>query len=90
MDKNIYYLYLSYFEFDETCLSVISSDSWLWHRRLGYVSMNSIKKLTTIDLVRGLPLKRYELEILCNACMQGKQARSSFKVKEMVSTKFLL
>jgi transposase InsO family protein len=48
--------------------------------------MDSIKKLISLELVRGLPIKRYELEGLCNACMQGKHKRSSFKVKEMVST----
>jgi GAG-pre-integrase domain len=44
-DKNMYYLYLSHFEFGEIYLSVIASDSWLWHRRLDHVSMDSIKKL---------------------------------------------
>jgi GAG-pre-integrase domain len=61
-DKSMYYLYLSHFEFGEICLSVIASDSWLWHRRLGHVSMDSIKKLVSLQLVRGLPTKRYELE----------------------------
>jgi hypothetical protein len=27
--KSVYYLYLSHFEFDEICLNVITSDSWL-------------------------------------------------------------
>jgi hypothetical protein len=27
--KSVYYLYLSHFDFDEICLSVIVSDSWL-------------------------------------------------------------
>jgi GAG-pre-integrase domain/Integrase core domain len=82
----MYYLYLSHFEFGEIYLSVIASDSWLWHRRLGHVSMDSIKKLVSLELVRVLPTKRYELEGLCDACMQGKHKRSSFKVKKMVST----
>jgi GAG-pre-integrase domain len=85
-DKSMYYLYLSHFEFGEICLSVITSDSWLWHQRLGYVSMDSIKKLESFALVRGLPTKRYVLERLCDACMQGKHKRSSFKVIEMVFT----
>jgi GAG-pre-integrase domain len=78
----MYYLYLSHFEFGEIYLSVIASDSWLWHRRLGHVSMDSIKKLVSLELVRVLPTKRYELEGLCDACMQGKNKRSSFKVKK--------
>jgi GAG-pre-integrase domain len=81
-DKSMYYLYLSHFEFGETCLSVMASDSWLWHRILGHVSMDSIKKLVSFELVRGLLTKRYELEGLCDACTQGKHKRSSFKVKK--------
>jgi GAG-pre-integrase domain len=82
----MYYLYLSHFEFGEICLSVIASDSWLWHQRLGHVSMDSIKNLVSFELVGGLPTKKYELEGLCDACMQGKHKKLSFKVKEMVST----
>jgi hypothetical protein len=52
--------------------------------------MDSIKKLVSLELVRGLPTKRYELEGLCDACIQDKHKRSSFKVKEMVSTNFPL
>jgi GAG-pre-integrase domain len=85
-DKSIYYLYLSHFKFGETCLSAIIFDSWLWHRRLGHVSMNSIKKLISLELVRGLLTKIYELEGLCDACLQDKHKRSSFKVKKIVST----
>jgi hypothetical protein len=48
--------------------------------------MDSIKKLVSLELVRGLPIKRYEFEGLCDACMQGKHKRSSFKVKKMIST----
>jgi GAG-pre-integrase domain len=81
-NKSMYYLYHSHCEFGETYLSVITSDSWLRHRRLGHISMDSIIKFITLYLVRGLSPKRYELERLCNACMQSKQARSSFKLKK--------
>ncbi|KAK2987334.1 hypothetical protein RJ640_023635 [Escallonia rubra] len=35
------------------------NDIWLWHRRLGHVHMDLIKKLLSKDLVRGLPNLRY-------------------------------
>jgi Integrase core domain len=44
------------------------------------------KNLISLELVSGLPTKRYKLERLCDACMQGKHKRLSFKIKEMVST----
>jgi hypothetical protein len=48
--------------------------------------MDSIKKLKNLNQVRGLSLKKYELEKLYDACMQDKHVKSSFKVKEMIST----
>jgi GAG-pre-integrase domain len=78
----MYYLYLSHFEFGETYLSVIASDSWLWRQRLGQVSMDSIKKLVSFELVRGLPTKKYEIEGLCDACMQGKYKDQVSKSKK--------
>ncbi|KAK2993708.1 hypothetical protein RJ640_016823 [Escallonia rubra] len=38
------------------------NDIWLWHRRLGHVHMDLIKKLLSKDLVRGLPNLRFGLE----------------------------
>ncbi|KAK2966348.1 hypothetical protein RJ640_028507 [Escallonia rubra] len=46
----------------EVCLSVQHNDSWLWHRRLGHVHMDLIKKLLSKDLVRGLPNLRFGLD----------------------------
>jgi hypothetical protein len=44
--------------------------------------MVSIKKLVSLELVRGLPTKRYELEGLCDACMQGKHKDQVLKSKK--------
>ena len=53
--KNVYYLYLDHFDSGETCFSAVTTGSWLWHRRLGHVSIDSIRKLAKLNLVRGLP-----------------------------------
>ncbi|KAK2980299.1 hypothetical protein RJ640_024131 [Escallonia rubra] len=42
--------------------SVKHNDIWLWHRRLGHVHMDLIKKLLSKDLVRGLPKLRFGLD----------------------------
>jgi hypothetical protein len=52
--------------------------------------MDLIKKLVNLELIRGLSTRRYELEGLYDACMQGKNKISSFKVKKMISTNFSL
>ncbi|KAK2989566.1 hypothetical protein RJ640_018328 [Escallonia rubra] len=43
----------------EVCLSAQQNDIWLWHRRLGHVHMDLIKKLVSKELVRGLPKLKF-------------------------------
>ncbi|XP_075109048.1 uncharacterized protein LOC142180851 [Nicotiana tabacum] len=71
---------------DLTCLSVIDENVELWHRRLGHASFTLLNKLVKKDLVRGLPKSRFKDHMVCDACVKGKQVRSSFKSKKEVST----
>ncbi|GKC11677.1 ribonuclease H-like domain-containing protein [Tanacetum coccineum] len=45
-----------------TCLfaKATSDESMLWHRRLGHINFKNINKLVKDNLVRGLPIKRFE------------------------------
>ncbi|GJY47587.1 ribonuclease H-like domain-containing protein [Tanacetum coccineum] len=54
-----------------------SEESMLWHRRLGHVNFKNINKLVKENLVRDLPLKRFENDQTCVACLKGKQHRAS-------------
>ncbi|GJT37587.1 ribonuclease H-like domain-containing protein [Tanacetum coccineum] len=58
-----------------------SEESMLWHRRLGHVNFKNINKLVKENLVRDLPLKRFENDQTCVACLKGKQHRASCKTK---------
>ncbi|GKF87797.1 ribonuclease H-like domain-containing protein, partial [Tanacetum coccineum] len=49
-----------------------SEESMLWHRRLGHVNFKNINKLVKENLVRDLPLKRFENDQTCVACLKGK------------------
>ncbi|GJV41687.1 putative ribonuclease H-like domain-containing protein, partial [Tanacetum coccineum] len=66
-----------------TCLvaKATSEESMLWHRRLGHINFKNINKLVKENLVRDLPLKRFENDQTCVACLKGKQHRASFKTK---------
>ncbi|WRX13934.1 GAG-pre-integrase domain - like 5 [Theobroma cacao] len=61
-------------------------DSWLWHRRLGHPKMHTISKPLRKDLVVVLPKISFENDKVCDASQFGKQVRSSFKSKKVVST----
>jgi transposase InsO family protein len=52
-------------------------ESWRWHSRMGHVNMNALRKMAREELVRGLP-QIEQVDQLCDACLAGKQRRSSF------------
>nr|GEW16381.1 reverse transcriptase domain-containing protein [Tanacetum cinerariifolium] len=56
-------------------------ESMIWHRRLGHVNFKTINKLVKENLVRGLPIKRFENDQTCVACLNGKQHKASCKSK---------
>ncbi|GKA61603.1 putative ribonuclease H-like domain-containing protein [Tanacetum coccineum] len=66
-----------------TCLVAKATldESMLWHRRLGHINFKTINKLVKDNLVRGLPLKRFENDQICVACLKGKQHKASCKFK---------
>jgi len=45
-----------------------------------------MNKLKSKDLVPGLPNIKFQNNRLCDACVKGKQIRTSFKTKDVVST----
>ncbi|XP_070040640.1 uncharacterized protein [Nicotiana tomentosiformis] len=68
------------------CLTSMSDDPWLWHKKLGHASMHLIDKLPKHDLVIGLPKLNFSRSHVCDACQIGKHTRNSFKIKDIVST----
>ena len=66
---------------------VKNDESWLWHRRLAHIHTNHLNNLKSKDLVSSLPNIKFQNNRLCDACVKGKQIRTSFKSKDIVSTK---
>ena len=89
---NIYIVNLETIEnIDELCLvSMKVDEQFAWHRKLGHVSIGILAKLSSLNLVRGLPKLSYAKEFFCDACAKGKQVRSSFKSKNDVTTSRIL
>ncbi|GJX07557.1 ribonuclease H-like domain-containing protein [Tanacetum coccineum] len=67
-----------------TCLfaKATSDESKLWHRRLGHINFKTMNKLVKGNLVRGLPLKLFEINQTCVACQKGKQHRASSRTPQ--------
>ena len=69
-----------------TCLSAIEDDALTWHKHFGRASFSLMNKLNLRNLVLGLPGVKFPKDYVCDACVKGKQVRSSFKSKNMVTT----
>ncbi|GJW94463.1 retrovirus-related pol polyprotein from transposon TNT 1-94, partial [Tanacetum coccineum] len=55
--------------------------SWLWHRRLNHLNFGTLNDLAHKDLVRGLPLLKFDKDHLCSACQLGKSRKATHKPK---------
>jgi transposase InsO family protein len=49
-----------------------SSNLWKWHRRLCHLSFDLVSRLSGLDLVRGLPRLKFEMDLVCAPCRHGK------------------
>ncbi|CAM8975470.1 unnamed protein product [Rhodiola kirilowii] len=70
----------------ELCLSSITDDTLMWHKRFGHASTRLIHKLYQNELVVGIPKVESSFDQVCSACATVKQVRTSFKSKQSVST----
>lgn len=60
------------------CLVTKTEDSWLWHKLLEHVHFDLINKITSKNLVVGLPNIKFSKDNFCDACQMGKKTRVSF------------
>lgn len=84
--NNIFMIYLDDLCLKIKCLVVINDYAWLWHKRIAHIHMEHLNKLVKIDLVISSQKMKYKKDILCDACQKGKEIKSTFKPKNMVST----
>ena len=84
--NNIYLLDIINNCSENECLLSKDDESWLWHRRLAHILTNHLNKLKSKELVAGLPNIKFQNNKFCDACVKGKQIRTSFNIKDMVST----
>nr|GEZ06297.1 hypothetical protein [Tanacetum cinerariifolium] len=62
----------------------------LWHHRLNHLNFGTLNELARNDLVRGLPLLKYDKDHLCPSCQLGKSKKASHPLKTENSNKEIL
>jgi hypothetical protein len=58
-------------------ISQSSFELWKWHRRLGHWSFDLLCRLSGLGLHRGLPLLKFESNLVCACCRYGKMIVAS-------------
>ena len=64
-----------------------SSELLKWHRRLGHLSFDLLARLSSLDLIRGLPKLKFEKDLVCHPCCHGKMVAASHPPVNQVMTK---
>jgi hypothetical protein len=67
-------------------ISQSSSEIWKWHRRLGHLSFDLLCRLSGLGLLRGLPLLKFESDLVCAPCHHGKMIAASHSLVNTVMT----
>ena len=70
------------------CLLAGSSSSlWKWHRRLGHLSFDLLCRLSSLDLIQGLPKLKFEKDLVCHPCRHSLMVAASHFPVTIVMTK---
>jgi hypothetical protein len=67
-------------------ISQSSSEISKWHRRLGHLSFELLCQLSGLGLLRGLPLLKFESNLVCSPCHHGKMFTTSHSLVNTVMT----
>jgi hypothetical protein len=65
------------------------SKLWKWHRRLGHLSFDLLCQLSGLGLLRGLPLLKFESDLVCAPCHHGKMIAASHSPVNTMMTEHL-
>ena len=68
------------------CILAMDEEVHLLHKHLGLANLYTMRKLSKLQLVEGLPKIKIDPTYVCDICKLGKQTKTSFKSKNIVST----
>jgi hypothetical protein len=70
-------------------ISQSSSKLWKWHRRLGHLSFDLLCQLSGLGLLQGLPLLKFESDLVCAPCCHGMMIAASHSLVNTIMTERL-
>jgi hypothetical protein len=73
-----------------TCLMAQVDVGWLWHRRLGHVSMRTLQSLHKCNHILGRTDLTFTKDHVCRACIEGKMHELPCPGKTIISSERVL
>jgi hypothetical protein len=67
-------------------ISHSSSELWKWHRRLGHLSVDLLRRLNGFGLLQGLPLLKFESNLICPPYRHSKMIAASHSLFNTATT----
>ncbi|KAA0066043.1 gag-pol polyprotein [Cucumis melo var. makuwa] len=61
------------------CHLTKTDQTWLWHRKLGHISLRSLDKVVRNEAVVGIPSLDINEKFFCDDCQVGKQTKTSHR-----------
>ncbi|KAK2417316.1 putative mitochondrial protein [Trifolium repens] len=73
-----------------TCLATTEDEVQLWHQKMGHLNLKGMKKVISLEAVRGIPKLKIVEGKVCGECQIGKQVRMSHPMLEHQTTSKVL
>jgi hypothetical protein len=84
---NVFQIDFSFTQSSMKCLISRSSfELWKWHRRLGHLSFNLLYRLSGLGPLRGLPLLKFESNLVYSPCHHSKMIAASHSLVNTMMT----
>ncbi|KAK2417459.1 putative mitochondrial protein [Trifolium repens] len=69
-----------------TCLVTTEDEVQLWHQKMGHLNLKGMKKVISLEAIRGIPKLKIVEGKVCGECQIGKQVRMSHPMLEHQTT----
>ena len=79
LDNGLYWLKTKNFQVESNAVVKKNNDIALWHKRLGHISIETIKHAVEKEMVNNIVVKDYTMDQVCQGCKEGKMVQKPYK-----------
>ena len=72
--------------YSSTCTLAKEDEVKLWHQKLGHLHLKRMKRIISMEAVRGIPKLKIEEGRVCGKCQIGKQTKMSHQKIQHLTT----